>query len=332
MNRQERRELAAHVRRLCGRRVLGVEFPGGKSRKSVRLAFEDGGTAIATRRRRSGRSELEVEIMRALHAGGARVPKVLAFDGTLLIQEDLGRTRLSQRLHDGREDRETLMKSAIEAMAGYHEAAARSGITARLEVIGDEAGWLEGFVERPAATGEALGIETPDYDRERAIHLLRLREPAFVKWDSRPGNVLIGDDGIAWWFDWDRCGARNAIDDLVWLIADEFVPSDPALTNKLIADCVPAFAGSMGADEAAEYFRTIATFHALVRLEYILRRRSDGKWWNMERCLESDKIGVTRRCALRLVRRGRHWVGEVPGLAGLAGWFAEITGFIEAID
>lgn len=327
-----RRELAAHVRRLTGRRVLGIEFPGGKSRKSVRVAFDDGGSAIATRRKRSKRGDREVAIMRALHEHGARVPAVVAYDGTLLIQEDLGRSRLSERLHQPGANSETLMLAAIDAMAGYHRAAAKANLAEQLPVIGEEPGWLGEYVARPAEVGKALGIPAPAYDRPRAKHLLRLRKPAFVKWDSRPGNVLIGGDGQAWWFDWDRCGARNPIDDLVWLIADEFVPVDAALTRRLMEASLPEFAPDMRPDEGREYFHTIAILHAMVRFEYIMRHRAEGKWWDFDYCLATDRIGVTKECALRLLRRSTRWAGEVSGMSALSGWLGELAVFVDALD
>lgn len=332
MNRQEQRAFAAEARRLIGRRVRRIEFPGGKTRNSVRLLLEDGTTMIATRRRSGSRGDREVAIMRALHAGGARVPKVLAYDGRMLIQQDLGQTRLSERINAEGADPTQDLALAVASMAGIQTAARAAGLAATVPVIGTEKGWVEGLVARPDVLGMGLGIPTPDFDREGATRRLNVREPSFVKWDSRPGNALIAPDGEAWWFDWEHCGARNGLDDMVWLLADEFVPGDAGLADRLIGDHLPTFEPALGAEEARAYFRTMALFHSCVRLEMILRRRMEGKWWSMSECLAGDRIGVTRTCALRLLGRAGGWAAETPGLAPLAPWFADIGEMVEGLD
>ncbi len=334
MNGQERRKLAAVARRLVGQKVERIEFPGGKSRKSVRLVFAGGKTAIATQRRTSARAEMEARVMRVLREGGARVPRILAFDGSLLIQQDIGTARLSELLNndDPRTEQVARLNLALASMAEVHEAAAKAGLAAEVPPIGVDDDWIGGLVARPRELGAALGIAAPEFDVEAAQRMLAVRRPAFVKWDSRPGNALIGRNGAAYWFDWEHCGARNALDDMVWLLADEFTPSDPETSDQMLDRYLPAFADAFGMDEAQAYFRTMATFHSCVRLELILRKRSEGSWWRMKDCLKGDRIGVTRRCARRLLRRAGRWSGEIETLAPLANWFAEVREMVDALD
>ena len=49
MNRSDRREVSAFAKRALGRKVLDIEYPGGKTRDSVRLILPAGRSVIATR-------------------------------------------------------------------------------------------------------------------------------------------------------------------------------------------------------------------------------------------------------------------------------------------
>jgi hypothetical protein len=80
------------------RKVVSVGHPAGKRKKSIRLFLEGGGSVIATQRGSTDHAELEINVLRALNAHDAPVPKILSFDGKLLFQEDLGTTRLSMAL------------------------------------------------------------------------------------------------------------------------------------------------------------------------------------------------------------------------------------------
>ena len=73
---------------LLGRAAETVEWPASRSRRSVRVVFADG-SVIATRRKRRERAQLEAQVMQTLHARGAPVPAVLAFDGEWLLQEHI---------------------------------------------------------------------------------------------------------------------------------------------------------------------------------------------------------------------------------------------------
>ena len=82
---------------LLGLEPSRIEYPGGRSRTSVRAIAGDK-SFIVTRRRHAARAALEAGVLGELHAAGAPVPKVLAFDGAWLIQEDLGQRRLTSVL------------------------------------------------------------------------------------------------------------------------------------------------------------------------------------------------------------------------------------------
>lgn len=333
LNRAERRNLFAVVRKLTGRKVDHITYPGGKTRNSVRLTFEDGSSVIATRRRSDTRRDREIDVMRTLSAHGGPVPRVLAVRDDLMLQEDLGAQRLSEHLHEVSDKPEAIadaLDQAVDAMARIHEAAAASGLAERSPIIGADPDWIEGFVTCPHEIEAALGLPTPAYATEALQGLLRVREPRFVKWDSRPGNALLRD-GRAYWFDWEHSGARNAVDDLIWLMCDEFVTFRPEMHEAILRRHLPRFADAFGSpDEALDYFAAMAVFHTVVRLSMVVRYKGDGPWCSMTRCLEGDKVGVTRRCARRLVWRGAFWADRLPQTRPLVDWFRALEAHVES--
>ena len=334
MNRAERRELTAYARKTLGRKVADIEYPGGESRDSVRLILDDGKRVIATRRPTDERAEHEVHVMRALHKHGANVPRVFGFNGELLLQQDLGTTRLSQTLHDKEMKPRIpeLLDAALTSMAGFHEAAAKADLAKGTKIIGDRHEWCLGLASVPEEVGELTGIAPPAYDKEAVASLIAIREPSFVKWDSRPGNALVSPSLQAYWFDWEHSGARNAADDLVWLMGDEFVTHDPDMERDLFDKHLGAFAsGGLEGDGLEHYVRTLGCFHSCVRLSLILDYKGDGKWWSLTNCLDGDKVGVTRRCARRLLWRAQNWAEHDSLTAPLILWLKDIEEHVEAM-
>ena len=334
MNRRERRELSAEARRALGQPVEDIEFPGGSTRSSVRLVLADGNRVIATRRKTSRRADHEVHVMRVLHDNGGNVPKIYSFANGLLLQQDLGTKRLSETLHDPerKDDIPLLIEAALEGLARIHEAAAIGGLhEADLPVIGAEPEWCQGLANTPHEVGEMSGIKPPSYDAAAIAEIFAVRVPSFVKWDSRPGNALVGADGHVYWFDWEHSGLRNPMDDFVWLAADEFVTFSRRLEEKLFSGYRSRFAGTLTDSEAERYIRIMGCFHTCVRLQLALHYKGDGKWWNLQRCLEGDKVGVTRRCCRRLLRRAAHWADFDPLTRPLVPWYKDLEAYVEAM-
>ena len=333
MNRSDRREVSAFAKRALGRKVLDIEYPGGKTRDSVRLILPAGRSVIATRRPSDRRAEHEVRVLKALREGGAPVPKVYAFNGTILLQQDLGTERLSQSLHDPEYAKRIpeLLDASLAAMAAVHAAAAKTDLADDLPVIGGEPGWCQGLASVPDEVGEMSGIQPPAYDRDAVAEVIKVRKPAFVKWDSRPGNALIADSGRAYWFDWEHCGLRNAVDDFVWLMADEFVTHVPDMEARLFDAYLMAFADGQSRDETERYVRILGCFHTCVRLELILDNKGSGDWWSLRKCLDGDKVGITRRCCRRILRRAAAWADFDPITRPLIPWYQDLEAYIERI-
>ena len=285
-----------------------------------------------TRRKYPARAALEAAVMTALNREGALVPEMLAFDGEWLLQSDLAGERLSEALFEADPERaDALLRTAIESLAQVQEAGHR-GMRARdLVVLGDSARWCRDLAGMPQRIGRFFDRPPPDLDLEALAERLAVRQARFVKWDARPGNAIVTADGKVCWIDWEHCGRRNRLDDMAWLLGDEFTPFDAARQPALLAHAVACTAMPDGEGDVAD-LTLFGTFHTCVRLALILSHKEDGPWWDPHYCLAQDRIGVTREMALRLCRRGEAWARLAFPNAALGDWFAGLAEALPAAD
>lgn len=325
------RMIAAAVTGVTGRNVLRMTFPGGRGRASVRCHLGRGQTVIATVRRDSDRLAQEVRVQRHLQAAGAPVPDVLGVQGSCLVQADAGPRRLSEALNVGtcgQQDLLSLLFSAAETLLRC-QGALRSQ-TGPLPVIGGAADWRRSLASVPLAIGRQLGVPVPAYAWESAADFMAPNRPVPVKWDARPGNAIPSGHGVIW-IDWDHCGLREPIDDLVWLLCDEFAPDVGPATDRFADRFAPLFRGARSTDEAQARFRTMGVLHCAVRVQLILSGyRRAGKWSDFGQCLSKDKIGRTGPCLRRLCARAERWCGDIADLRPLAAWFRDLPEVVSA--
>ena len=316
---------------LLQRTVASVDYPGGRSRESLRMVLDGGDTIIATRRNEAQLAAVEARTLRALNAHKAPAPTLLATDDDrILLQEELRGERLSLALRDADEGHaERLLSSALTGLYLAQRAASAEGLERYVPALGTDEAWLKALFDRPRLIGGYLGIPAPDLDRNALLGLLGVPEPRFVKWDARPGNAYVVD-GTVFWFDWEHAGKRNALDDMAWLLGDEFVPEYPEMELRLIDAFVGKFADSGAAHAAREYLYAYGTFHMVVRLALILKHKR-AEWWDLDHCIERDKVGVTLLCARRICRRAERWSGRSSLVAPLAPWFSAICQAIEGM-
>lgn len=332
VTKSSRNDLAARCGTLLGERVKSMEFPGGESRRSFRLLLQDRDSVIVSIRPTRERARTECTVLSELSSRGAAVPRLIADDGRrLLIQEEIPGVRLSQAMHEQNENSiERVLDAALTSLAEAHCAGSEAGFDTRLVPLGDSLKWLAGLLDRPAVIGNYLNVPAPRPKLAELERLLAIRKPRFVKWDSRPGNAMLRDDGKVFWFDWEHCGCRNRLDDVAWLLADEYVPDHPAAEERLIEKHIGNFADDLSIDEAKQYLSAYGVFHLSVRLGLICKYRVRGDWWNHKYCLAGDKVGVTWRSMLRVCRRGERWANRNPYTAPLAKWFMAIAAQFEA--
>lgn len=321
------RELTEKCTELLGESIESLEYPGGRSRRSIRLVLKNGGTAIASVRPMRSRAATECSVLEELPGRGAPVPRLLASDGrNTLIQEDVGGIRLAQAMHGAEEQQvERLLDDALTGLAQAQRAGSEAGFDERFDALGDRRDWLVGFLDRPAVIGRILDAPAPQPVLEELENLLAVRKPRFVKWDARPGNAMVREDGKVFWIDWEHCGTRNRLDDMAWLLGDEHVPDLPQVEERLIEKHVARFADDLSVEEAMQYLSAYGVFHMTVRLGLIGKyKMAKGEWWDHDYCVDRDKVGVTLTCLERVCTRAARWAQRNPYTEPLAPWFGEI--------
>lgn len=327
------RKLIERCENLLGKKAVNKEYPGGRSRDSFRLFLQGGHSVIATKRSRTFRAEREVQILQKLAPQGAPVPLLLAHDGRrLLIQQEVNGRRLSEAINDAETTNlHQLLDTALSNLARIHQLGSEAGFDKSIPQLGTSLNWIVGLLDRPAIVGRYFDISAPRPQLPQLESLLSVQKPRFIKWDARPGNAMVTANDDVFWIDWEHCCARNRIDDLVWLLGDEFVPNLPKIESQLLTQRLPDFADHFSIDQATEYFYAYGVFHSTVRLGLILKYKERGDWWDREYCLENDKIGITLDNALTTCSRASRWASQTPYTKALSPWFEAMADRIKTL-
>ena len=325
------RELATKCERLIGARVASMEYPGGSSRDTVKLILKKGAPVYVSERSKKSKADIERLILNTISMAGENVPKLLGSDGhKLLIQQDIPGVRLTQALHKrGHKTVFEYLDNGLSSLAKIQEAGSKQGLDEKMPKLGNTKIWLQGLLDRPAVMGKFFEIPAPTPDLKALESLLAARKPRFVKWDARPGNAIAKADRSVFWIDWEHSGARNRLDDMVWLLADEFVPNLPEVEDKLLQRHLPFYSDDLTLDKAKQYFYSLGVFHLVVRMGLIFKYKEDGSWWSYEKCLAGDKAGVTKKNVLRICMRGERWAAETQETLVLSQWFKDVGAFIK---
>ena len=290
-----------------GRLPDAIAKPGGDSRKTVIIRI--GARPFAVSNRGSeGRAGLEALILRNL-VGTGLVPRLVFAKGTYVVQEYIAGKRLSVVLDEATpNEARTLLAQAARGLAVLQEAAVRKGIVGQVPKIGDHQGWLEDLMDMPSHLAKRFHLEVPALDRKAILRHIQVDRFQFVKWDARPGNAIVTEQGKIVWIDWEHCGRRQAPDDLVWLLADEWAPDIADIETELLS----LFLGPHSVQEASAEvgFTIMATLHSFIRLDLILSRKGDGPWWDHDTCRAADHIGVTKMHAQRVLSKAARWASS----------------------
>ncbi|MEE9337770.1 MAG: hypothetical protein V3U87_06795 [Methylococcaceae bacterium] len=312
---------------LLNSKVKDVEFPGGPTRKSYRLHLIDGRSVIATERRERSLLAIECAVLRKIGKNSSAVPKLLATDGNyLLVQEDLKGVRLPQALHDANEKQvESLLDNALKSLSTIQKIGSENGLDEQFQPIGNSQEWITGLIDRPAIIGRHFQIHPAQPKVDKLFDLFTVSKQRFVKWDARPGNAIVQEQDNVSWFDWEHCGTRNRLDDLAWLLCDEFVLDSVEMENRLINNNLELFSDHFSLDHAREYLYSFGVFHSCVRLGLILNYKGRGSWWDLDKCLSGDKAGVTLDLAERICYRASRWAKQSEFTEVLSPWFIEMA-------
>lgn len=290
--------------------------PGGAARGTHRVVLGER-VVYATRRQNEEVTAREAHLLRTLYEHGAPVPRVAAFENEWLIVESAGYAPLSETFaRQAPVEATVVLRRAIESLEALHAA----GRTARLaEVVPSYAHGEETarhLLHVLEAVGTLQGVRLPEFDGPAVAAHLAKPGRDFIKWDTRPANAALGEDGVVRWFDWQHANLRHRADDLVWLLCDEFVPEtlDPAqrlvtLARQWEGDATRAI--------------TLGCAHVGLRLHGILTGRA-GLDVSFEDCLVNDWLG-SRTSALRLCRRGAALAREAAVTRPLVDWYTHLA-------
>jgi hypothetical protein len=192
--------------------------------------------------------------------------------------------------------------------------------------------WRKGRIGFPKTLGKTLGIGAPLLKDSKINKALMIRPETFIKWDARAGNAILGIDGELSWFDWEHCGTRCAIDDLVWFLCDEWIPSNTELDYEVIKQSCSLFKPHNYRLSAEQYLLVHGTLQMCGRLNRILRLKGKSKWWDRDYCLEFEQMGITKLEACRLAKKASEWAVQDKLVAPLGKWLVEVYEFISSID
>ncbi len=306
---------------LLGVKVTGTDYPDS-SRKTMRVVCGDR-NVIVTRRPNAQRARLEAHVLYALRAHGASVPRVLAFDGTWLIQEDLGGHRLSQVLRKaGEKDGEAWLDAAIRSLAGAHRAGEAAGLHKSVVTIGRKPHWIPQLLDIPNRLGRLLDLPPPVLAEAKLKRVLQVRRPCLIKWDARPANAIAREDGTVAWFDWEHCGCRNRLDDIGWLLADEMVPDWPEVEERLFERHLWGFTNHGDSfEEAMTYLAVFGTLHTCVRLSLILRPKKQG---DTNAIPAKERFRRAPKTCQGTITRAARWAARESLTEELTPWFEKI--------
>ncbi len=316
---------------MLNQQVVNIDFPGGEHRSACRLHLEDGSSVIASRRQDHGRTLLEQQILNKLEPFTQCIPQVRAFNGIVLIQQDLPGTRLSVLLKRASEEHyEALVKEALDSLVEIHHAADQAGLDQAVPLLGCDSKWLSGFIEQPAIIGNYLRLPCPNPPFNEIYDLLTIMRPRFIKWDTRPGNAMVDENGKISWFDWEHCCARNRLDDMAWLLCDEITPYHPEAEERIINTYLSKFADGNDLDYAHAYLRVFGILHMMVRLGGIISEKGDQPWM-----LEGDPHFHLAEDALvqaqRLCARAADWSKKSIYPTSMSYWFKDLAALLKRI-
>ncbi|HRJ51780.1 MAG TPA: phosphotransferase [Candidatus Thiothrix moscowensis] len=324
--------LASVCETALGGVIADITFPGGEERGACHVLWADGRTAIATVRTDSGRALLEERVMRHLYQQAAKVPNVLFYNGIVLIQEVLEGVGLARGLASATSQQcGEWLAEGFRSLVTIHHAASREGLDRAVPFLGTSEAWIMRHIRQVHKTGDALALPAPSLPKQALHDILLPMNPRFVKWDARPGNAMLSTTGQVSWFDWENCGARNRLDDLVWLLCDESVPFHAEIEQALLEEFVPLFADGASIAAAHRYVCIAGALHCSARLSLILHKKADGPWWDIEEILLYDYIGVTLTQAQRLCLRGAFLAQCEPLIASLVPWFLDLNQKLETL-
>lgn len=317
--------LVAAAEKVFGEQVQKVTAPGGKSRSSYRLFFEDR-SVIATWRPNFRRTHLEAYALKALSEVCDDTPTFLGLDGEILFQSDVGSRRLNAEMARSNKQRKRhLAEEAVASIFRIQMASRQTDLAEIMPHLGTADDWFDNFVGSVDVFNH-FGPGLPDtFDADAAKSALTVPCTQFVKWDCRSGNAALDADDHMRWFDFEYAGLRHGAEDLAWLIGDEAWPLAAEDMLAIVKDAYPAKSEqNWGTYEA--YMSLYTTFHALQRFQLIVREAGKRGWIPRQKTLTYDDAGVHPTYAAHICAVGAFFADRNPETRML------VTNFLDTAD
>lgn len=313
-------QIADAAHRIFGTRVEKMTAPGGRKRASIRVHLPDR-TVIATYRPATRRRDMELKVLRRLSEEGAGVPKLLGVHDTILFQSDAGSRRLTSELVRCRnEDLEQLVTRTYESLWEIKAAARRSGLVADVPPVATGLEWLRDFTHEARNLSSRLGVRSPRLKLAPLAQSLVTLPVDFIKWDARPGNAAVQDDGSIVWFDWEHAGRRRGVEDFAFLLGDEFWTLPPTQSLSLFARSCPH-----DPDPLMPLLRRFSTMQIVQRISLIESQQRKHGWNREDRARRYDRIGTAPELLHRLRDHGIEMALADPLTEPLVDWFDQVT-------
>ncbi|MEP2809619.1 hypothetical protein [Parasphingorhabdus sp.] len=311
MNKFDGGEIEAFCIKTWNKEPLSVSYPGGSGRKTVIVDLETGRFAVS-KRASTSRAKLEALVLQKF-SSSSNVPALILQTDEYVVQEVIVGQRLSEVLEYATPEKRTeKIILAGKSLFELQQAGKKTGLISIAPKIGANPAWKNNLAQVPIRLAERTGYTLTGYDAEKIGATLVKAEPAFVKWDARPGNAFVVNNNRIVWFDWEHCGVASAEDDLVWLLADEWTPINSEAEAALLAHY--SRRTSTSSDEITHRFRIKAVLHSMIRLMLILDRKTQGSWQSIKAGLAQDRVGVSLPHVNRVCRRAADWADVIPEL------------------
>ncbi|MGI9364944.1 MAG: phosphotransferase [Rhizobiaceae bacterium] len=317
-------QVAALSKKVFGRTPERVAFPGGKSRSAFIADMGDTPYVFAKRSDRAD-AQLEGIVLRTLGPSGY-VPRLKAVIDEWVVQEWVPGERLPVVMDQiaDMEERKRRVSEALECLIHIHNEAHGANLHHRIPKIGTVDNWLWDRTGAAKRISNSIGLPAPELDREKLVKLMDVKRDEFVKWDARPGNAMVSDQGTIW-FDWEDCGRSKALDDLAYLLCDEWTNLDAQSEEELLKSYFPFFNRSLSQERGEHYLRLFGVTHMILRIRMAQKYHSrDGEWWDRDYCLNGDKVGVTATEIGREIARASRWADGVAEFKPLVPWLQSL--------
>jgi len=311
--------------KVFGRPPTRVAFPGGTSRSAFIVDMGQAPYVFAKRENKDD-AQLEGIVLRTLGPSGY-VPKLKAVVENWVVQEFVAGERLPMVLHEtsSMAEREELVGDSLQSLVQIHELAHSVNLHHRVPRVGTAENWLWNRTGAAMRISRSIGISPPELDREELVELMDVKRDEFVKWDARPGNAMVAEDGILW-FDWEDCGRSKALDDLGFVLCDEWMDIDTDAEERLLKTYFPFFNRSLSQQQGELYLRLFGVTHMILRIRMAQKlHRRENDWWDRDYCLQGDKVGVTASEMSRLVKRIHRWSDGVEQFSSLTPWLDNLV-------